>query len=49
MFAKELKLSISSQPVLFNRYLFHHRSGKKLEWILTPGYPGLPRDMILYG
>src|SRR6185436_5378465 len=49
MFAKELKPNISNRPVPFSPYLFHHGSGKKLERILSLGYPCLLKGMILYG
>ena len=44
-----LRPNISNRPVLFNPYLSLHGSGKILEWTLSPGYQGLPKDMILYG
>jgi hypothetical protein len=47
-FAKGLRPNISNRPVL-NLCLFHHGSGKILEWILSPGCQGLLKGMILFG
>jgi hypothetical protein len=48
MFAKGLRPYISNRLVLFNPCLFHHGSGKILEWILSPGCQRPLKGMILF-